>query len=230
MARLLIYDEYANQIYTYPNINENDPMPYSTETTLRVREFRGESGSPTLWTTTAAMEAWNLTRRRYGRGIHVGYAFRRIWEGGHGTRSQHYAGVAFDVGQNTTSANRTEIFNAALRTGAWGYVEPLSRTPTWVHFDRRYGLPACSNTGAGYPTLRRGSRGCYVMVLQDALSTLGYSTGSRIDGIFGTMTENALRGFQRRNWLLVDGICGCSTWTKLTTAALGVGRTATTID
>ena len=89
MARLLIYDEYANRIYTYPNINENDPMPYSTETTLKVREFRGESGSPTLWTTTAAMEAWNLTRRRYGRGIYVGYAFRRIWEGGHGTRSQH---------------------------------------------------------------------------------------------------------------------------------------------
>ena len=230
MARLLIYDEYANQIYTYPNINENDPMPYSTETTLRVREFRGESGSPTLWTTTAAMEAWNLTRRRYGRGIHVGYAFRRIWEGGHGTRSQHYAGVAFDVGQNTTSANRTEIFNAALRTGAWGYVESLSMTHTWVHFDRRYGLPACSSTGAGYPTLRRGSRGCYVMVLQDALSTLGYPTGSRIDGIFGTMTKNALLGFQRRNWLLADGICGYNTWTKMTTAVLGVGRTASTID
>ena len=147
MARLLIYDEYSNRIYTYPKINENDPMPYSTESTLKVREFRGESGSPTLWTTTAAMEAWNLTRRRYGKGIYVGYAFRRIWEGGHGTRSQHYAGVAFDVGQNTTSANRAEIHNAALRTGAWGYVEPLSQTPTWVHFDRRYGLPACTSSG-----------------------------------------------------------------------------------
>ena len=28
------------------------------------------------------MEAWNLTRRKYGKGIPVGYAFRRIWEGG----------------------------------------------------------------------------------------------------------------------------------------------------
>ena len=68
------------------------------------------------------------------------------------------------------------------------------------------------------------------MVLQDALSTLGYPTGNVIDGIFGTMTENALRGYQRRNWLLVDGVCGCNTWTKLTTAVLGVGRTASTID
>ena len=97
MARLLIYDAYENKVYTYANLNENDPMPYSTLTTLRLREFRGKSASPTLWTTIAAMEAWNLTRRKYGRGIPVGYAFRRIWEGGHGTRSQHYAGVAFDV-------------------------------------------------------------------------------------------------------------------------------------
>ena len=40
MARLLIYDAYENKVYTYANLNENDPMPYSTGTTLRVREFR----------------------------------------------------------------------------------------------------------------------------------------------------------------------------------------------
>ena len=230
MARLLIYDEYSNRIYTYPKINENDPMPYSTESTLKVREFRGESGSPTLWTTTAAMEAWNLTRRRYGKGIYVGYAFRRIWEGGHGTRSQHYAGVAFDVGQNTTSANRKAIHTAAEETRAWGYVEPLSMTPTWVHFDRRYGTPACQGTTAGYPTVRRGSRGCYVMILQDALSTLGYPTGTKIDGIFGSRTESALRAYQRQAGLSVDGICGCSSWKQISSAVLGIGRTPTTID
>ena len=74
MARLLIYDAYENKVYTYANLNENDPMPYSTLTTLRLREFRGKSASPTLWTTIAAMEAWNLTRRKYGSGIppHLG--------------------------------------------------------------------------------------------------------------------------------------------------------------
>ena len=176
------------------------------------------------------MEAWNLTRRKYGKGIPVGYAFRRIWEGGHGTRSQHYAGVSFDVGQSLTQTARTAIYNAARGTGAWGYVEPLSQTPPWVHMDRRYGTPACSGTTAGYPTLRRGSRGCYVMILQDALSTLGYQTGSRIDGIFGARTEEALKGFQRRTSLRVDGVCGCSSWKKISTAVIGVGRTKTTID
>ena len=172
----------------------------------------------------------NVTRRKDGRGIPVGYAFRRIWEGGHGTRSQHYAGVSFDVGQSLTQRERAAIYNAARGTGAWGYVEPLSQTPTWVHMDRRYGTPACSGTTAGYPTLRRGSRGCYVMILQDALSTLGYQTGSRIDGVFGARTEEALRGYQRRTSLSVDGVCGCNSWKKISTAVLGVGRTKTTID
>ena len=72
MARLLIYDAYENKVYTYNSLNENDPMPYSTERTLTLREFRGKSGSPVLWTTIAAMEAWNLTRRKYGKGIPVG--------------------------------------------------------------------------------------------------------------------------------------------------------------
>lgn len=92
------------------------------------------------------------------------------------------------------------------------------------------GTPACSGTTAGYPTLRRGSRGCYVMVLQDALSTLGYQTGSRIDGIFGARTEQALRGYQKRTSLRVDGVCGCDSWKKISTAVIGIGRTKTTID
>ena len=229
MPKVYVYDSYDNKFLRY-NLKESDPMPYSYGTTFSVREFRGSSGSSVLWTTTAAMEAWNLTRRRYGSGIPVGYAFKRIWEGGHGTASQHYAGVAFDVGQGTSSATRRRIYNAAVATGAWGYVEPLSMTPTWVHFDRRYGTPACSGTTAGYPTLRRGSRGCYVMILQDALSTLGYQTGSRIDGIFGARTEQALRGYQKRTSLRVDGVCGCDSWKKISTAVIGIGRTKTTID
>ena len=105
MAKVFVYDAYTDKLYTY-TLSESDSMPYSYGTTLRVREFRGSSKSSVLWTTVAAMEAWNLTRRSYGAGIPVGYALKRIWEGGHGTTSQHYAGVAFDVGQSTTSANR----------------------------------------------------------------------------------------------------------------------------
>ena len=228
MPKVYVYDSYDNKFFRY-TLRENDPMPYSTDTTLRVREFRGSSKSNVLWTTTAAMEAWNLTRRKYGKGIPVGYAFKRIWEGGHGTTSQHYAGVAFDVGQSSTAANRRKIYNAAVRTGAWGYVEPLSMTPTWVHFDRRYGKPACRSTTAGYPTVRRGSRSTYVLILQDALNALGYTTNT-LDGIFGHATENALKACQRRFGLTADGVCGCASWKKIAEATVGIGKTATVID
>ena len=228
MAKVFVYDQYTNNLLIY-QLSENDVMPYAYGTTMRVREFRGSSNSSVLWTTTRAMEAWNLTRRSYGKGIYIGYAFKRIWEGGHGTASQHYAGVSFDVGQNVSSSERQRIWNAANSTGAWGYVEPISMTPTWVHFDRRYGTPACAGTTSGYPTLRRGAVSTYVLVLQDALNVLGYTTYT-LDGRFGANTERAVRAFQSNFGLSVDGIVGCNTWKKLTAAAVGIGRTQSVID
>ncbi len=227
MARILVYDSDANQIYNF-TVAEDEPMPYSYGNTLLVREFRGSSTSPTLWTTTRAMECWNLTRRTYGRGIFVGYAFKRIWEGGHGLTSQHYAGVSFDVGQNLSAAGRQQLWNTANNLGVWGYVEPLNLTPTWVHFDRRYGTPACGGT-AGYPTLRTGHRNTYVLILQDALNALGYSTYT-LDGVFGENTQRALSAWQCAAGLAVDGVCGCQTWTRLTNMVVGIGRTPTVID
>lgn len=227
MAKIFVYDQYANKMFTYA-LNENDTMPYAYGNTLKVKEFRGSSGSSVLWTTTRAMEAWNLTRRKYGKGIYVGYAYKRIWEGGHGTASQHYAGVSFDVGQNVSYSERVKIRNAAVSTGAWGYVEPISMTPTWVHFDRRYGTPACGGS-SGYPTLRLGARSTYVLILQDALNALGFSTKT-LDGSFGSNTQRALKAWQSSVSLTSDGICGCSSWKKLTAAACGIGRTKTVID
>lgn len=227
MAKIFVYDQYANKMFTYA-LNENDTMPYAYGNTLKVKEFRGSSGSSVLWTTTRAMEAWNLTRRKYGKGIYVGYAYKRIWEGGHGTASQYYAGVSFDVGQNVSYSERVKIRNAAVSTGAWGYVEPISMTPTWVHFDRRYGTPACGGS-SGYPTLRLGARSTYVLILQDALNALGFSTKT-LDGSFGSNTQRALKAWQSSVSLTSDGICGCSSWKKLTAAACGIGRTKTVID
>ena len=54
-------------------------------------------------------------------------------------------------------------------------MEPQSLTPTWVHFDKRFGRPACGI--AGYPLIKRGSISTYVLIAQDDLNTLGFSTG-----------------------------------------------------
>ncbi len=146
---------------------------------------------------------------------------------GHGNQSQHYAGVAFDVGQRLSASSRRTLWNSANNSGVWTFVEPISLTPTWVHFDKRFGKPACS-TG-GYPQLKRGSLSNYVLIAQDDLNTLGYSTNG-LDGIFGSATLNAVREYQRSRGLAVDGIVGCNTWRALQEEVVGTGPTNTTIN
>ena len=226
MAKILVFNQDTNRIETFFR-DESDSMPYNTNRTLRVREFRGSSKSNLLWTDKRTMQAWNSQRYIYGAPIFVGFAFKRPYEGGHGNQSQHYAGTAFDVGQNLTNAQRAVLRNSALSSGLWTYVEPVSISPTWVHFDRRFGTPACS-TG-GYPIIRRGSRGNYVCIAQDDLNTLGFRTGG-LDGIFGEQTYNAVRRYQQLRGLSVDGIIGCNTWRSLQENVVGTGRTKTTID
>ena len=65
-----------------------------------------------------------------------------------------------------------------------------------------------------YPgQVRQGSRGEVVKKLQSALNTGG--AGLKVDGIFGPLTAQATRNFQRRNGLLADAIAGPITWRKL---------------
>lgn len=61
------------------------------------------------------------------------------------------------------------------------------------------------------PTVRRGSHGEYVKLLQ---SKLGFE-GDEIDGDFGPKTEMKLKVFQAAANLVVDGICGPQTWAAL---------------
>ena len=57
---------------------------------------------------------------------------------------------------------------------------------------------------------RRGSYGETVTEIQEKLSQWGYYSGE-IDGIYGSGTEDAVRRFQEKNGLTVDGIAGTAT-------------------
>ena len=226
MAKIIVYNNDTDRMETYYK-GGLEAMPYNTNRTLTVKEFRGASNSNTLWTTKRTMQSWNSQRRLYGAPIPVGYAFRRSWEGGHTGQSQHYAGTAFDVGQQWTNAQRAALRASAQNSGLWSYVEPVSISPTWVHFDRRQKPPACSS--GGYPLIKRGSLSVYVLIAQDDLNTLGFPTGG-LDGIFGAKTQEAVRNYQRKVGLSVDGIVGCNTWRALQEAVIGTGATSTTIN
>lgn len=63
---------------------------------------------------------------------------------------------------------------------------------------------------------RRGSSGSVVSQIQTKLKNWGYYKYD-VDGIFGSRTEKAVKSFQSRNGLTVDGIVGSATL-----AALGI--------
>ena len=101
------------------------------------------------------------------------------------------------------------------------------RKAKWTH----WGVPACvegtiptptpepTPTPSTKPTLKRGSKGAYVIEMQTELSKLGYDLGPcGIDGDFGRATEKAVKAFQGDHGLKVDGICGPATWAALDAA------------
>ena len=59
-----------------------------------------------------------------------------------------------------------------------------------------------------------GSRGSEVRTIQDKLRRWGYYTGS-VDGIYGSLTVSAVKKFQQKNGLTVDGIAGTKTLTAM---------------
>ncbi len=69
---------------------------------------------------------------------------------------------------------------------------------------------------------KKGSSGPTVSEIQTRLKNWGYYSGS-VDGVYGSLTEKAVRWFQRKNGLQVDGQVG-----DLTLAALGMTPTGNT--
>lgn len=64
-----------------------------------------------------------------------------------------------------------------------------------------------------YKMVSYGSTGSAVRELQEALNRNGY--GLDVDGVFGEKTRAAVRSYQQRNGLKLDGIAGDETWGSL---------------
>jgi hypothetical protein len=110
---------------------------------------------------------------------------------------------------------------------------PALRRHDWAAFARGYNGPGNRandydgklarawrrHAATGPALLRRGARGEAVRDLQTALTARGYPLAA--DGVFGPATEAAVKAFQSRNRLGIDGIAG-----PLTLAALGRGGAA----
>ena len=94
--------------------------------------------------------------------------------------------------------------------------EPPSPSPKNVLAEVAKFVEACRNT-----VVRQGNRGPVVEFLQTQLDKDGYrlnrgrKPGAGIDGVFGYMTDKAVKQFQKDEGLTVDGVVGPNTWNTL---------------
>lgn len=125
------------------------------------------------------------------------------------------------------------------RAAKYGVVKTAVKDRTWTHWAALPGVltgeevtvtpdepeeeqetstdasPQASEVGViSMKTLRNGSRGTQVKVLQFLLNESGYDCGEA-DGIFGKKTTAAVKAYQKAKGLTVDGICGKNTWTRI---------------
>ena len=79
---------------------------------------------------------------------------------------------------------------------------------------------------ATYNQLSYGSQGNEVTELQKLLNQNGYKLSE--DGVFGDATQSAVKDYQQKNNLSVDGIVGTNTWGALTGASTAQNTTGAT--
>ena len=73
--------------------------------------------------------------------------------------------------------------------------------------------PAAKKPAKTTRLVKQGSRGAHVKMMQTQLNKKGFKLS--VDGIAGPQTIAALKKFQKSKGLVVDGLCGKQTWSKL---------------
>lgn len=105
-------------------------------------------------------------------------------------------GYATSPSYTNTLINTINTYKLYLWDGANPSIKPVKKDP-----------PAL-------PTLKKGSKGEYVLSWQQYLWINGFPPGL-IDGKFGTLTEEAVKAFQFSRGLTVDGVIGPEMWNNI---------------
>ncbi len=135
-----------------------------------------------------------------------------------GDKPGNHPHVGLYVGNNTVIEAKGTIngvVTSNLTDKKWTFYGELKD----VSYDGEVPAPTPTpepTPGTTKPTLRRGSKGSYVIELQTALQTLGYGLGpGGIDGDYGRSTQAAVETFQYDRKIGIDGICGPKTWAEI---------------
>lgn len=116
-----------------------------------------------------------------------------LWRGGQGTFKVEQTDARWIAYQAALMGTKRGVVAWRLRSAG---AAPLASS-------------ASSSSALGLPTLRLGSRGKDVVVLQNRLGI------SPADGIFGRATQTIVVAYQASHGLKADGIVGRETWASL---------------
>lgn len=122
-------------------------------------------------------------------------------------------GIASNHGDVMHWFGRYGITLDKIRRDVWALLEP-ELTPAPEPVPKPKPKPSMDDKIKAWDkanTLKLGSKGKTVEVLQRALAGKGYNVVV-IDGDFGSVTDREVRKYQTDNKLFVDGICGPQTW------------------
>jgi spore cortex-lytic enzyme len=123
----------------------------------------------------------------------------------------YYTGSVDGVfGHRTYLAVR--LFQYAFGMKIDGIVGPKTKLKLWKA--TKHWTPSMTKEKPKGPVLKRGARGGGVWELQGRLRFIGFYTG-KVDGVYGNRTYRAVRLFQYRFGMKIDGIAGPETMAKL---------------
>lgn len=181
------------------------------------------------------VEILQKIRDHFGKPVHISSGYRcPTWNKKVGgvTGSYHLYGQAADIGVEGVSPAEVAKYAESIGVLGIGLYE-TDKDGHFVHVDTRtkkafwYGQNEQYRSTFGgavqkpvetveikLPVLRVGDSGDSVKALQLILNSIDGCSCGAADGIFGSKTYAALRIFQKKNGLTVDGICGAQSWGK----------------
>lgn len=192
-------------------------------TDFRIREFRCKDGSDCIKVDAALVRRLQEIRDYFGKPVTVNSAYRTkpYNEKVDGAKnSYHLYGAAADIRVEGVTPLMVAAYAESIG------IKGVGMYSAFVHVDTRkkkyYWADRSGNSvstfggsqGAGHvpdagTTLRKGSSGEDVAWLQGRLNAKGAYL--EVDGQFGGETEKAVKAFQKRERLKVDGIAGAVT-------------------
>lgn len=192
---------------------------YKRELNFKVIEFACHDGSDLIKIDSDLVLFLQDIRDHFSAPVNIHSAYRTKEynkEIGGAPRSQHIYGKAADIDvKGVAPLNVAQFAEADTVLGIglydWGcHIDTRKTKYYWRYIDNKE-IPVdtfiqSEKPPVAVPILRRGSKGLQTMYLQQDLIYLGYDLTA--DGMFGSMTESALKQFQTDSNIKPDGIYG----------------------